>query len=902
MKCIMRPYTLLLLLVLISISNNAKSQSASYGFQYYPTSNNQNTLGICFRKCQNGDFVLGGEKYGYSNSPSCAFVVRLTPLGDTIWKRNYWGGPIIQALPLFDNGFACIMGDSLARIDSAGNLLWTKYFNNLKFKSICQLSSDSGFAVLSERHTNNGYFPTIVRLNPNGDSLWTRTFPRTNSIPFGDLIFQLANGDILFAFQQYYNAVSSDLVIQRITPSNNLAGTFTISGNGVGQRQVVSVQPTSDGNFLLLFLLSNGPAMQCFFSKRDQNNNIFFQSTYQTSTYLAPKTCCEANTGYLLLFNNSTSGNGVRYVRTGNNGDSLWSTNINSTLGAGFAAASTAYYQSERNGFIIGGGDLSYEAAVVRTDSLGHCNNQFPYIHNPTQFWNQNSGNITINYNLEDFESDTCSIRPVFSTDSGYSWLPATPGPGGDGMTDLLSAPGSGTSHIFMWNSDADFAGKACASDRVKFRIIPRDRYSSEGNYDLISYYNMDNSSSISACGWAPNITPASAYLPLFDGLFTDSLNGVIVGYYKIKKTTNGGLTWTNSVASSSTEFRAIDSLNATTFITVASNGRIFKSYDAGSTWQQKVIYIPPLYDVSTASDSVVFAVGGTYSTNGYFSEVRKSIDAGETWSLCMHSLNGSILFGVDFLNKDTGIAVGSNGLILRTNNSGVSWDTITITNRELFKPFFYNKDTIFIVGGGYPIANSGARIILRSWDGGVTWDSSMVMDDSPQTIMDITVTANKELFACGGNGRIYKSVDWGNHWQTIRHVWDYYLFWSICFPTANTGYAIGIMNYASTQEYGIVYKTSSPLPLNYSEQEVSEDIIIYPNPASSDVVLESNFSITIQDISLVDIAGRTIQVAINQKSADSFNITTKGLCPGIYFILIKNGQQLESQKLIITN
>ncbi|MFQ5855936.1 MAG: FG-GAP repeat domain-containing protein [Anaerolineae bacterium] len=81
--------------------------------------------------------------------------------------------------------------------------------------------------------------------------------------------------------------------------------------------------------------------------------------------------------------------------------------------------------------------------------------------------------NIPVTYTLFDPEGDGVRrIFPEFSPDGGGQWWPATPGPGGDGMTNLAASP-EGTSHTFVWNAEANLI----RSDNVVFRIRAQPSY-----------------------------------------------------------------------------------------------------------------------------------------------------------------------------------------------------------------------------------------------------------------------------------------------------------------------------------------------------------------------------------------------------------------------------------------
>lgn len=80
---------------------------------------------------------------------------------------------------------------------------------------------------------------------------------------------------------------------------------------------------------------------------------------------------------------------------------------------------------------------------------------------------------ILVAYTLRDPEGDPVPrIFPEFSPNGGGQWLPATPGPGDDGLTDLTASP-QGTPHTFVWHAEADLI----RGDNVVFRIRAQPGY-----------------------------------------------------------------------------------------------------------------------------------------------------------------------------------------------------------------------------------------------------------------------------------------------------------------------------------------------------------------------------------------------------------------------------------------
>ncbi|MBK7255496.1 MAG: hypothetical protein IPI04_16695 [Ignavibacteria bacterium] len=72
-------------------------------------------------------------------------------------------------------------------------------------------------------------------------------------------------------------------------------------------------------------------------------------------------------------------------------------------------------------------------------------------------------------------------------------------------------------------------------------------------------------------------------------------------------------------------------------------------------------------------------------------------------------------LNSVDFVNENTGYAVGNIGVILKTTNAGVNWqiNSIGLTN-YLYSVDFVNINT------GYAVGGNGA--IIKTTNGGTNW------------------------------------------------------------------------------------------------------------------------------------------------------------------------------------
>ncbi len=79
-----------------------------------------------------------------------------------------------------------------------------------------------------------------------------------------------------------------------------------------------------------------------------------------------------------------------------------------------------------------------------------------------------------VRYILIDPETDEVDLLIEFSQDSGSSWLPATQGSGGQGISGLPTAAG-GLGHLFVWDTASDLTGLSGQNASVMIRISVTD-------------------------------------------------------------------------------------------------------------------------------------------------------------------------------------------------------------------------------------------------------------------------------------------------------------------------------------------------------------------------------------------------------------------------------------------
>ncbi len=280
---------------------------------------------------------------------------------------------------------------------------------------------------------------------------------------------------------------------------------------------------------------------------------------------------------------------------------------------------------------------------------------------------------------------------------------------------------------------------------------------------------------------------------------------------------TAGGLSWAYSSAQGGGYIRAMDFADDQNGLAVGYAGKILKTTNAATSWQQ--IYGPsPIAQrnfttVKYLTPQTIVALGGRNYTNDTIQTVIKSTDGGSTWNV-IYDEAGRWFKGAYFFDATTGFAVGSKGTISKTIDGGNNWTPVNspITNRDFNAIHFSNSTTGYIVGGSYVEFDTltSFRTILKTTDGGNTWN--ILTDEAGGWLTAIDFLDENTGYIVGDAASYYKTINGGNAWirNTVPGVNWYSHFTAVKFFNENFGVVAGL--------YGEVYLYSNePFPEVYT-------------------------------------------------------------------------------------
>lgn len=224
----------------------------------------------------------------------------------------------------------------------------------------------------------------------------------------------------------------------------------------------------------------------------------------------------------------------------------------------------------------------------------------------------------------------------------------------------------------------------------------------------------------------------------------------------------------------------AVNPQNPKTLFVGGIGRQIFRSYDAGNTWDTLVVefktgttrftnvFIHPI-------DTSIIIVGGLG-----FGTIRRSVDAGKTWDIVLEELSPLTLPGetiiADVNNSDI-IYAGDlrSTIIYRSVNRGASWDSISTLNVPALCTITMlpNSTTMF--------AGCTGGSIQKSTDAGRTWQQVAKVitnsgDDAeiPRIVFSKRnplvgyAVASYFYYLLRPSGGLFKTEDGGDTWRLI--------------------------------------------------------------------------------------------------------------------------------------
>lgn len=276
-------------------------------------------------------------------------------------------------------------------------------------------------------------------------------------------------------------------------------------------------------------------------------------------------------------------------------------------------------------------------------------------------------------------------------------------------------------------------------------------------------------------------------------------------------RTTDGGTTWEprRIPGPETLDFRDVHAFSANVAVAMsageASEGkaRIYRTTDGGQTWKlvfqttQKGVFLDGL-DFWDATHGLCF--GDPVDGKFY---VLTTGDGGKTWQEVPRTNFPAVLPGeAAFAASGTSIVVvknsklawigtggGSFARVFRTADRGRTWQVAQTpmpagASSGVFGLRFWSEKSGVAVGGNYQAERDSTFNVMRTEDGGKTWQATGPM--RPGGLKEGAALVGKRLVAVGPSGTGV-SADFGKTWQRL----DGSAFHAVSFA-GNAGWAVG--------------------------------------------------------------------------------------------------------------
>ena len=307
------------------------------------------------------------------------------------------------------------------------------------------------------------------------------------------------------------------------------------------------------------------------------------------------------------------------------------------------------------------------------------------------------------------------------------------------------------------------------------------------------------------------------------------------------------------------------------------------KTTNGGNTWTKLNYHFP-----SSNQRGLFFVDENTgYYGSGDGFTIHKTTDGGLSWAVQNIGTNNSVIDAIHFFNKDTGIIAGWYGpKIAKTTDGGNTWNDVS-NSFSVYAMHFSSETT------GYAVAsnNTNIPVIIKTTDAGDTWNTvyTTTFTGEPSFFSSIYCLDNNTCFTVGNRGTILKTIDGGSSWHEEISGTTKRLN-SICCTKSGACYAVG--------DSGVALKNSVAINIVHSVRE-SHLVKVYPNPFATTATIELVQKMNDGILCIYNIYGQKIMQVGNVYSS-KLTIDSHHLSKGVYFFTVQDNENSLNGKFII--
>ena len=371
-------------------------------------------------------------------------------------------------------------------------------------------------------------------------------------------------------------------------------------------------------------------------------------------------------------------------------------------------------------------------------------------------------------------------------------------------------------------------------------------------------------------------------------------------GVATVRKTTDGGATWTNANPNPGVitgDIYNIEAFDANTAWCTTSPGAtfIYRTTNGGTNWTQVFTQAGGFIDAIWMVDANTgFAYGDPVAarwslwktTNGgvnwdstglYLPQAAS--EAG--WNNAMYIIGNNIWFGTNSTK------------VYHSTTFGTSWTSGPTTGTVNSYSLHFNDAATGLVGG------STSAFIVRTTNGGTSYGPVLSLPAGTGNITGMTGSGT-DYWALRGNN-IHRSTNNGDNWTQgytgTTALWDVDVKVSGGCPQ---GWAVGATG-------TIIKITGTPVAVHNNNNQVPDVYILsqnYPNPFNPATTI--SYAIPKAgnvELRVYDVLGRQVAVIVNefrQAGSYSVNFNASELASGVYVYTIRSGDFTDTKKMVL--
>lgn len=206
-------------------------------------------------------YIITGMTRSYGQGMDDIYIIKTDSIGDTLWTRTFGDSTIdfgYSCIQTKDNGF--IVGGSLSsspqiyvvKLDSIGDTIWTRIYGYRGSARFIIEPKNGGYLVVADGSVISPVLHDVllIRINDNGDTLWTNTYLASMVDYVHHGIQTKDNGFMLIGHTGSFGAGGQDIYAIKTDSSGNLQWTRTYGG--INEDYGKYVLESDDGGYVIV--------------------------------------------------------------------------------------------------------------------------------------------------------------------------------------------------------------------------------------------------------------------------------------------------------------------------------------------------------------------------------------------------------------------------------------------------------------------------------------------------------------------------------------------------------------------------------------------------------------------------------------------------------------------------